>query len=108
MVAAYCYILSGGRYEYGSEIDFAAQDGYSKGPTLIGEGCWLGAKVMVLDGVSVGNRTVVAAGAVVTKDLPAQAVATGIPARVKSVVLQEDRDINSHLRRKKKVNYLAK
>jgi acetyltransferase-like isoleucine patch superfamily enzyme len=83
MVAAYCYIMSGGSYEYHrSEVSFSAQDGYAKGPTLIGEGCWLGAKVVVLDGVTIGDRTVIGAGAVVTKPLPSDAVAVGVPAQV--------------------------
>ena len=82
MVAAYCYIMSGGSYELHSDTGFAAQDSYAKGPTVIGEGCWLGAKVVVMDGVLIGDRTVVGAGAVVTKDLPDHAVAVGVPARV--------------------------
>lgn len=81
MVAAYCYIMSGGSYELNSEGYFAEQDGYAKGPTIIGEGCWLGAKVVVQDGASIGERTVVGTGAVVIKDLPARVVAVGIPAK---------------------------
>lgn len=83
MVAAYCYIMSGGSYDYQhSDIGFAAQDGYAKGPTVIGEGCWLGAKVVVLDGVSIGDRAVVGAGAVVTKNIPAHVLVMGVPAKV--------------------------
>ena len=48
----------------------------------IGSDCWLGAESVVLDGVSIGNGTVVGAGAVVTRDLPAGVVAMGAPARV--------------------------
>lgn len=91
MIAAYCYLMSGGSYEYHrSEVSFSAQDGYAKGPTMIGEGCWLGAKVVVLDGVSIGNRTVVGAGAVVTKDLPSHAVAVGVPAKLMEIVRETD------------------
>jgi acetyltransferase-like isoleucine patch superfamily enzyme len=86
MVAAYNCILSGGQYDYQSEIPFAEQSSYSKGPTVIGEDCWLGAQTVVLDGVSIGDRTVVGAGAVVTKDLPGGVVATGVPAKVKQQV----------------------
>jgi len=83
LIAAYCYIMSGGSYDHrGSEIEFADQEGFAKGPTIIGERCWLGARVTVLDGVSIGTRTVVGAGAVITKDLPEHAVAVGVPARV--------------------------
>jgi len=48
----------------------------------IGADTWLGAKVTVVAGVSIGDGTIVAAGSVVTKDLPAGVVAAGVPARV--------------------------
>lgn len=49
---------------------------------VIGDDVWLGANVVVLAGVSIGDGAVVAAGAVVTKDLPAQCIAAGVPAKV--------------------------
>ncbi|WP_431801937.1 acyltransferase [Microbacterium sp. bgisy203] len=49
---------------------------------VIGDGAWLGANVVVLAGVTVGEGAVIAAGAVVTKDVPAFAIAGGVPARV--------------------------
>ncbi len=82
LIAAYSYIMSGGRYEYHSPVPLANQNGYSKGPTSIGDNCWLGAKVVVLDGVSIGDDTVIGAGAVVTRDIPANVVAVGTPAKV--------------------------
>lgn len=51
-------------------------------PVRIGKNCWLGAGVTVVPGVTIGDNTVVGAGAVVTKDLPANVVAVGVPARV--------------------------
>ncbi len=51
-------------------------------PIVIGDNVWLGGGVIVLPGVSIGENTVVGAGAVVTKDLPANVVAVGNPARV--------------------------
>jgi maltose O-acetyltransferase len=51
-------------------------------PITIGHNVWLGGGVIVLPGVSIGENTVVGAGAVVTKDLPANVVAVGNPARV--------------------------
>jgi maltose O-acetyltransferase len=48
----------------------------------IADNVWLGGGVIVLPGVSIGENTVVGAGAVVTRDLPANAVAVGNPARV--------------------------
>ncbi|MGB3298854.1 MAG: acyltransferase [Phormidesmis sp.] len=82
LIAAYNYIMSGGQYDYLSAIPLADQSSYSKGPTLIGENCWIGAKGVVLDGVSIGDNVIVGAGAIVTKDLPTNAIAMGIPAKV--------------------------
>ncbi|MFG1676546.1 sugar O-acetyltransferase [Micromonospora sp. NPDC049282] len=50
-------------------------------PITIGDNAWLGGGVIVLAGVNVGDNTVVGAGAVVTRDLPANVVAVGNPAR---------------------------
>ena len=54
----------------------------SKGPTTVGDNCWLGANVVVTSGVSVGERCVIGANSVVTRDIPAYSVAAGAPARV--------------------------
>jgi maltose O-acetyltransferase len=51
-------------------------------PITIGDNVWLGGGVVVLPGVTIGENTVVGAGAVVAKDLPANVVAVGNPARV--------------------------
>jgi acetyltransferase-like isoleucine patch superfamily enzyme len=51
-------------------------------PTRIGRGVWLGARVIVTKGVTIGDNTVVAANSVVTADLPAGVLAGGTPARV--------------------------
>jgi len=48
----------------------------------IGHDVWIGARVMILDGCKIGNGAVIAAGAVVVKDVPAYAVVGGIPARI--------------------------
>jgi acetyltransferase-like isoleucine patch superfamily enzyme len=54
----------------------------SKGPTRIGDNVWCGAHVVVTGGVTVGERCVIGANSVVTKDLPAFSIAAGAPARV--------------------------
>jgi len=51
-------------------------------PIEVGDGAWLGSCVTVLPGVTIGRGAVVAAGAVVTKDIPANTVAAGVPAKV--------------------------
>ena len=61
-------------------------------PVRIGKNCWLGAGVIVLPGVSIGDNTVVGAGSVVTKDLPANVVAVGNPCRVLREISQRDRE----------------
>jgi acetyltransferase-like isoleucine patch superfamily enzyme len=54
----------------------------SKGPTRIGENCWLGANVAVTSGVSIGERCVIGANRGVTQDIPAFSIAAGSPAKV--------------------------
>jgi maltose O-acetyltransferase len=51
-------------------------------PITIGDNVWLGGGAIVLPGVSIGDNSVIGAGAVVTKDVPANSVAVGNPARV--------------------------
>lgn len=61
-------------------------------PIHIGQNCWLGAGVIVLPGVTIGDHTVVGAGSVVTKDLPANVVAAGTPCRVLREIGEHDRE----------------
>ena len=83
MIGAYCYFLSGGEYDYQDPTPFAEQSGMcTKGPLAIGDDCWFGARVTVLDAANVGRRCVVGAGAVVVRPLPDQSLAVGVPARV--------------------------
>jgi acetyltransferase-like isoleucine patch superfamily enzyme len=51
-------------------------------PVVLERGCYLGAGCLLLPGVTIGERSIVAAGAVVTRDVPAGKVAAGVPARV--------------------------
>ena len=54
---------------------------YVPGEVVIGNGVWVGANCVILKGVHIGDGAVVAAGAVVTKDVPAHEVWAGVPAR---------------------------
>ena len=58
----------------------------SKGLTVIEDNVWLGANVVVTSGVRIGRRSVIGANSVVTRDIPAFAVAAGIPAKVVSTI----------------------
>lgn len=60
-------------------------------PIHIGDRVWLGAGVIVLPGVSIGDNSVIGAGSVVTKDIPANVVAVGSPCRVLRSITEEDR-----------------
>jgi len=60
-------------------------------PIAIADNVWLGGGVIVCPGVTIGQDTVVGAGAVVTKDLPAGVVAAGVPARVVREIGEQDR-----------------
>ena len=51
-------------------------------PIHIGENVWIGSSVTITRGVTIGDNSVIAAGAVVTKDIPANVVAGGVPAKV--------------------------
>ena len=75
------------RYVVGGDHDFSdptmpvlEQSRRSAGVT-IGAGAWLGAGAKILDGVTIGDRAIIGAGAVVNRDVAAQAIAVGVPAR---------------------------
>jgi acetyltransferase-like isoleucine patch superfamily enzyme len=75
--------FSGGSYDYSSpEVLPSSQRIETKG-IFIEDLAWIGAGVIVLDGVRIGTRSIVAAGAVVTRDVPAYSLAAGVPAEIK-------------------------
>jgi acetyltransferase-like isoleucine patch superfamily enzyme len=51
-------------------------------PVTIGAGVWVGARAMIMPGVTIGDGAVIAAGAVVTKDVPPNTLVAGVPARI--------------------------
>ncbi|MBA4721681.1 MAG: acyltransferase [Alcanivorax sp.] len=56
--------------------------GHEKRKVTIGRDVWIGAACIILPGVKIGDGAVIAAGSVVTKDVPAAAVCAGVPAKV--------------------------
>lgn len=61
-------------------------------PIHIGKNCWLGAGVIVLPGVTIGDNSVIGAGSVVTKDIPANVVAVGNPCKVLREINEHDKE----------------
>lgn len=83
IVGAYSYLLSGGEYDAADPTPFSKQSGMrTQGPLLVGRNCWLGARVTVLDAACLGEHCVIGAGAVVTRPIPPDSLAVGVPARV--------------------------
>jgi len=58
----------------------------------IGRNCWIGAGVVIVPGVTIGDNTVIGAGSVVTKDIPSNVVAVGNPCRVLREIDERDRE----------------
>ena len=58
------------------------KQGATRKGVTIGKDCWIGSKAVILDGVNIGNHVIVAAGAVVTKDVPDYAIVGGVPAKI--------------------------
>jgi hypothetical protein len=61
-------------------------------PVHIGKNCWLGAGVIVLPGITIGDNVVIGAGSIVTKDLPPNVVAVGNPCRILRKINEHDKE----------------
>lgn len=100
-----CYFMDGGTINIGENVFIGPFCGFytashplkykdrNKGleralPITVGDNCWFGANVSVLQGVTIGKGCVIAAGSVVTKDLPDNCLAAGVPATVKKYIEQ--------------------
>jgi acetyltransferase-like isoleucine patch superfamily enzyme len=80
-IAACCALYS---YDHGfvSGKTIMDQPLQSEGPIVVGDGVWLGHGAIVLSGVNIGEGAVIGAGSVVSRHIPANAIAAGSPARV--------------------------
>ena len=83
LMAAYSYVI-GGDHDFSDPSQPVLAQSRRSGGVMIGDGVWIGAGAKVLDGVAIGEHAVIGAGAVVRENVPAYAVAVGIPARVVS------------------------
>ena len=84
VIGPMCYIVAGGNYETGQGgPPIGRRPIVSGGKVEIGKGAWLGGRVTVLDNAALGPGSIAAAGAVVTKDIPADSVCMGVPAKVR-------------------------
>lgn len=80
LVSGQCFIISGDHPTKGTG-DVSKMVAPAKG-IIIGKGSWIGANVKIVDGVKIGKGVIVGAGAVVTRNIPDNAIAVGVPARV--------------------------
>lgn len=58
------------------------EQGVSTKPVVIGNDIWVGANAVILPGITIGDHSVIAAGAIVTKDVPPHSLVAGVPAKV--------------------------
>ncbi|MCO8046729.1 CatB-related O-acetyltransferase [Acinetobacter towneri] len=83
---AECVIMMGGnqlhRSDWVSAFPFDTRSFVAAGDTTIGDGCWIGSRAMIMQGVELGEGAIVATGAVVTQDVPPYAIVAGVPAQV--------------------------
>ena len=82
MFANHCFVGDSDHRYDDPESPITHQGFVPRGPVRIGDNCWLGIGCVVTGGVTIGERTVVGANSVVTRDLPAGVIAAGAPARV--------------------------
>ena len=75
-------ILDNDFHVMGTGFSWVSECSTNSKPIKIGRGCFIGSRSMILKGVTLGDRAIIGAGAVVTKDVPAYSVVAGNPARV--------------------------
>ncbi|APR69651.1 CatB-related O-acetyltransferase [Acinetobacter haemolyticus] len=83
---AECVIMMGGnqlhRSDWISTFPFDTRSFLPAGDTIIGDGCWIGSRAMIMQGVTLGEGAIVATGAIVTQNVPPYTIVGGVPAKV--------------------------
>ncbi len=81
-LAGHCYLVAGGNHSFDrTDTPIMFQSSKDRGGIDVGEDCWLGASVTVLDGVSMGKGCVIGAGTILTKSFPEYSIVVGNPGR---------------------------
>lgn len=89
-IAPECVFLSGGEHRYDglstypfrTKLGLTENESVTRGPIVLEDDVWLGFRTTVMSGVTIGKGAVVAAGALVTKDVPPYAIVGGVPAKI--------------------------
>ncbi|MET0196770.1 MAG: DapH/DapD/GlmU-related protein [Rhodococcus fascians] len=79
LIGTHCFIIDTGFHELDPDRRLEVP---APCPVTIGRNVWLGARVIVMPGVTIGDDSAIAAGSVVTSDVPPRCLAAGVPARV--------------------------
>jgi acetyltransferase-like isoleucine patch superfamily enzyme len=81
LMAAYTYVI-GGEHDFSDPSKSVLEQPRNSAGVAVGNGVWIGAGAKILDGLTIGDNAVIGAGAVVRENVPASAIAVGVPARV--------------------------
>ena len=91
--------IHGGNHVYDKVGKYIVENAHdsSDGKVVIGNDTWIGANVIILKGVKIGDGSIVGSGAIVTKDIPPYSIAVGVPAKVVGKRFS-DEELKKHLK----------